>query len=104
MSDGWENAVNLMIDSINTDNNMRDYFIRFEPDPNSGYAWYQDPQYKYYTGILSTLTDSSGHSGASFACCLREAVNRIRSEGVVVKAESVTETKGDHIVTLEPTT
>jgi hypothetical protein len=104
MSDGWENAVNLMIDSINTDNNMRDYFIRFEPDPNTGYAWYQDPQYKYYTGILSTLTDSSGHSGASFACCLREAVNRIRSEQVVVKAESVTETKGDHIITLEPTT
>lgn len=104
MSDGWENAVNQMITSINTDNNMRDYFIRFEPDPNTGYAWYQDPQYKYYTSILSTLTDSSGHSGASFACCLREAVNRIRSEEVVVKAKSVTETKGDHIITLEPIT
>jgi len=104
MSDGWENAVNQMITSINTDNNMRDYFIRFEPDPNTGYAWYQDPQYKYYTSILSTLTDSSGHSGASFACCLREAVNRIRSEEVVVKAKSVSESTDDSVLTLEPIT
>ena len=28
MSDPWENAVNQMISAINTDNNMRDYFIK----------------------------------------------------------------------------
>jgi hypothetical protein len=104
MSDPWENAVNQMISAINTDNNMRDYFTRFEPDPNTGYAWYQDPQYKYYTSILTTLTDSTGHSGASFACCLREAINRIRSESVVIEAKSVSESTDDSVLTLEPIT
>jgi hypothetical protein len=100
MSDQWENAVNQMISAINTDNNMKDYFIRFEPDTNTGYAWYQEPQYKYYTG----LTHSTGHSGASFACCLREAINRIRSESVVVEAKSVSENTDDSVLTLEPIT
>jgi hypothetical protein len=104
MSDPWENAVNQMISAINTDNNMRDYFIRFEPDPNTGYAWYQEPQYKYYTSVLDTLTNSTGHSGASFACCLREAINRIRSESVVVEAKSVSESTDDSVLTLEPIT
>ena len=104
MSDPWENAVNQMISSINTDNNMRDYFIRFEPDPNTGYAWYQGPKYKYYTSVLDTLTNSTGHSGASFACCLREAINRIKSESVAVEAKSVIELTDDSVVTLEPIT
>lgn len=104
MSDPWENAVNQMISAINTDNNMRDYFISFEPDPNTGYAWYQEPLYKYYTSILDTLTNSTGHSGASFACCLREAINRIKSELVVVESESVVELTDDNVVTLEPIT
>jgi len=104
MSDPWEKAVSQMISAINTDNNMRDYFIRFEPDPNTGYAWYQDPQYKYYTSVLDTLTNSTGHSGASFACCLREAINRIRSESVVIEAKSVISLTEDSVVTLEPLT
>ena len=104
MSDPWENAVNQMIVSINTDNNMRDYFISFEPDPNTGYAWYQDPRYKYYTSILDTLTNSTGHSGAFLNWRLREAINRIRSEPVVIEAKSVSENTDDSVVTVEPIT
>lgn len=103
MSDPWENAVNQIISAINTDNNMRDYFIRFEPDPNTGYAWYQEPQYKYYTSVLDTLTNSTGHSGVSFALCLREAINRIKSD-VVVESELVVESTDDSVLTLEPIT
>tara|TARA_A200000113_G_C8583751_1_gene263544 strand:- start:191 stop:457 length:267 start_codon:yes stop_codon:yes gene_type:complete len=87
MSDtNWNNAVNLMINSINSDNNMRDFFLNFTPDENKGYAWSQNPRYKYYVNILDRLTDETGHSGASFACCLRESVNIIR-RGVVVARE-----------------
>ena len=95
----WNNAVNLMIKSINSDNNMRDFFVDFMPSENTGYAWSQDPQYKYYTNILDRLTDETGHSGASFACCLREAVNIIRKD--VIVAGEVTDSD-ENIINLEP--
>lgn len=95
----WERAVNLMITSIKSDNNMCNFFISFNPDENTGYAWSQNPEYRYYTNILDRLTDSSGHSGASFAICLREAINRIRAEIVVIAENSISE---EDIITLEP--
>lgn len=79
----WNNAVNQMIDAINSDNNIRDYLLQFTPDEQTGYIWSQDSQYKLYARILDRKTNSTGHSGASFACCLREAVDIIRM-GVVV--------------------
>jgi hypothetical protein len=33
--------------------------------------------------IISRKTDSDGHSGASFACCLRCALDEIRKSHVV---------------------
>lgn len=95
----WNNSLNKMINAINSDNNVRDFFIKFKPNEDEGYAWYQSPEYRYYTSILEQKTDSSGRSGASFACCLREAVNHIRKEIVVVAETSNSE--GD-IITLEP--
>ena len=95
----WTNAVNLMIKSINSDNNMRDFFVDFIPDDNTGYAWSQNLRYKYYANILDRLTNRSGHSGASFACCLREAVNIIRND--IVVSEEVIDSDED-IITLEP--
>tara|TARA_B100001094_G_C18044781_1_gene726833 strand:+ start:663 stop:974 length:312 start_codon:yes stop_codon:yes gene_type:complete len=96
----WNNAVNQMIDAINSDNNIRDYLLQFEPDEQTGYAWSQDPQYKRYALILDQKTNSTGHSGASFACCLREAIDIIR-RGVVIAEEVQSDTEND-IITLEP--
>ena len=99
----WNNAVNQMIDAINRDNNIRDFLLHFEPDDNTGYAWTQDPQYKRYALILDRKTNSTGHSGASFACCLREAVDIIR-KGIVIadEVQSDTDNNDDNIITLEP--
>ena len=96
----WERAVNLMITSIKSDNNMLDFFKSFVPDENYGYAWSQDPQYKHYVKILERLTNSTGHSGASFAVCLRESIERILSENII-EATNISETDSD-ILTLEP--
>ena len=96
----WNNAVNQMIDAINSDNNIRDYLIQFIPDEQTGYSWTQDTRYKRYALILDRKTNSTGHSGASFACCLREAVDIIR--GGVVVAEEVLPDNNDNITTLEP--
>jgi len=96
----WERAVNLMITSIKSDNNMLDFFKSFVPDENYGYAWSQNPQYKHYVKILERLTGETGHSGASFALCLRESIQRILSENII-EATNISETDSD-ILTLEP--
>ena len=90
----WNNAVKEMISAIKSDNNMRDYFMDFIPNESTGYAWTQDPQYKKYSAILELKTIKTGHSGASFACCVREAVDHIRKD-IVIAEEST-------IITLEP--
>ena len=98
----WNNAVNQMIDAINSDNNIRDYLIQFIPDESTGYAWTQDALYKQYSRILDRKTNSTGHSGASFAYCLREAVDIIR-RGVVDAEEVQSDNNNDDdIITLEP--
>lgn len=104
MSDNsWIDAVNQMINAINSDNNIRDFLIEFEPDENTGYTWSQDPQYKHYAKILDRKTNSTGHSGASFSLCLKESIDNIR-RGVVVAEEvqSDTDNNDNNIITLEP--
>ena len=56
--------------------------------------------YKYFSDILEKKTNSTGHSAASFACCVREAVDIIRKE-VLVVADEVSNTDSN-ITTLEP--
>ena len=94
----WNNAINQMVEAINSDNNMRDYFIDFIPNESTGYAWTQDIQYKKYSAILDLKT-KTGHSGASFACCVREAVEHIR-KGIVIAEEA----EEIDIITLQPIT
>lgn len=104
MSDpAWERAINLMITSIKSDNNMLDFFKSFVPDENYGYAWSPNPQYKHYVRILERLTNSTGHSGASFAICLRESVQRILSENIIEATDTSDTSEIDsNIITLEP--
>ena len=94
----WHNAVKEMISVINSDNNMRDYFMDFIPNESTGYAWTQDIQYKKYSAILDLKT-KTGHSGASFAYCVREAVEHIR-KGIVIAEEA----EELDIITLQPIT
>ena len=107
----WNNAIDQMVEAINSDNNIKDFFMNFEPESDRGYAWTQNSQYKYYARILDQKTNSTGHSGASFACCLRESVNIIRRGVVVAKEVLVVEgdidntdntDNNDDITTLEP--
>ena len=84
----WTNSVNDMVKAIQSDNNIHDYLLSFEPCGNTGYAWTQDKKYKEYSNYLDTKTGYV-HSGASFACCVREAVDIIRDGLVVVQGISV---------------
>ena len=68
----WEEAikssVNNMVLKIKNDADLYNWFINFEPDSNEGYMWTSHPNIKK----ISELVSSDGHSGASFAICLRE--------------------------------
>ena len=78
---------------------LRDFFVDFIPDDNTGYTWSKNPRYRYYANILDRLTNETGHSGASFAICLRESVNIIRKD--IAVSEEVIDSNED-IITLEP--
>lgn len=83
MSEMWNNAVNEMIQAINSDNKIRNFFINYEPEQNTGYIWSQNNNYLNYARFLDNKTSSTGHSGASFAYCLREAVDIIKNNIIV---------------------
>ena len=89
----WKNSVNDMRRAIKSDNNMHDFFMSFEPSESTGYTWTQDKRYKSYSDILDDKTGRV-HSGASFACCVREAVEVIRGELIII-GEEVSESNSD---------
>ena len=103
----WGKAVDEMINAIKSDNNIYDFFIVYEPCSDTGYSFSQDPRYKQYSDILDHKTNSTGHSGASFACCVREAVTKIREEivvpgHIVVLGHTLNSSNEDDLTIIEP--
>jgi hypothetical protein len=82
----WTKTVNNMVNAINSDNNIKEFLFSFEPNESEGYSWTRNERYKR---ISNTLDDKTGrvHSGASFACCIREALDICRKaqEGLVIE-------------------
>jgi hypothetical protein len=98
----WRIAVDEMINAIKSDNNIYDFFITYEPRSDTGYAFSQDPRYKQYSDILDHITSDTGHSGSSFACCVRDAVTKIREEIVVLGQPCPNSSNEDDLTILEP--
>ena len=67
-------CVNNALLFIKTDPEMVDYVKTFN-EPN-GFAWTQHPILEK----ISSATDKDGHSGASFAICLRICQQKLISE------------------------
>ena len=90
----WTNSVNDMIKAIKSKKDIHDYLLSFEPCEYTGYAWTQDKKYKQFSEYLDKQTGFI-HSGASFACCVRESVKIIRDELITVNAEPVNDNDED---------
>ena len=71
----WEKCVNNMMDHIMADPSMKEY-VKRGPPPGKGFMW----DTNHHLNKLSILTDKDGHSGASFACCLRACQLKLRAE------------------------
>ncbi len=68
LEEAMKSAVNNMVLKIKSDDELYDWFINFEPDEKKGYIWTNHPNLKK----IDNLVSSDGHSGASFAICLRK--------------------------------
>jgi len=80
----WQRVVKNMKEAIHElPENHWTFLMNFEPDPERGYCFETNNNYKTIENIISRMTDSDGHSGASFACCLRCALDEIRETHLV---------------------
>ena len=67
-----EHCVNHMMEVITSNESFKDYVVNF--NGNQGFMWDTDPR----NAAISNAVDCDGHSGASFAICLRECQRRLR--------------------------
>lgn len=70
----WEKCVNNMMTHIMADSSLKAYVIK-GPPADKGFMWDRND----HINKLAELTDKDGHSGASFACCMRECQKRLKS-------------------------
>lgn len=70
----WENCVNNMMSHIQKDDSLKEYVIKGPPS-DKGFMWDRNE----HINKLARLTDNDGHSGASFACCMRECQKRLKT-------------------------
>ena len=67
----WQASINNMVNVIDSESEMKSFFINYEPPTNKGYVFSTDPEFNKYSKLLLDMVDSDGHSGASYAFCLR---------------------------------
>ena len=68
----WDRCIANMMCHINNDTELLEYVKRGPPE-ETGFMWDSSP----LIHKLAALTDSDGHSGASFACCLRACQTKL---------------------------
>ena len=76
LEEAMKNNVNNMVSKIKNDSELYNWFMNFEPENNKGYMWTNHPN----INKISELVYSDGHSGASFAICLRKSKKILMNE------------------------
>ena len=67
-----DHCVNHMMEVITSNESFKEYVVNF--NGNQGFMWDSDPR----NAAISKAVDCDGHSGASFAICLRECQRRLK--------------------------
>ena len=80
MSDHWTQAVINMKNALKKNNSYLQFMINFSPDENTGYVWSQNEEFRKISDFIENETYTDGHSGASFAICLRTSIQEIKNE------------------------
>ena len=74
-----EQSVNNMIRVIRSDIDLYTWFINYNPQDSTGFMFDSHPN----VIRISQLVDSDGHSGASFAICMRMAKKRLNKSALL---------------------
>lgn len=82
MSDEMKTAVKNMIEVLNKNPSLKEWFMMYDPAKDEGYMWSRANG----LGLLSNLVEpyGDGHSAASFSICCRLAREQL---GVLKKEE-----------------
>ena len=72
----FEMCVNNMKNAIKNNPDIHQWILSFKPEKDKGFMW---TQHKYINNISNTVSDD-GHSGCSFALCLRNAQRELVEE------------------------
>ena len=56
-------------------NNLTEWLVTYVPDPNLGFMWSSHKN----IDIISVAVAKDGHSGASFACCMRQVQSELKN-------------------------
>ena len=72
-----EKAVDNMVDCLNKNPSLKEWFMKYDPNVHEGYMWSRSNG----LGLLSDLVEryGDGHSGASFSTCCRLAKQRLNN-------------------------
>ena len=70
----WERCVKNAMTFLRNNPELADFVRSFSND-ETGFMWSADPR----LGTISQALDADGHSGASFACCLRACQSRLQN-------------------------
>ena len=96
----WKDAVITMKNAIRDNNQVWEFLKTFEPNENEGYCFDMNPQYRHCANYLDNKTGGI-HSGASFAVCLRAALEDIHNEEynpIIVKGNEIQNSSDDEAV------
>jgi hypothetical protein len=61
---------------------LTEWLIGFTPHPEEGFAWTRDPVAREHLDRISDGVDSDGHSGGSFAMCIRIVQTELTEESL----------------------
>jgi len=74
MEDYYEYCVANMKNVVKN-NNLTEWLVTYVPDPNCGFIWSSHKN----IDIISRAVAKDGHSGASFACCIRQVQSELKN-------------------------
>ncbi len=70
----WSKCVDNAMAFLEANPELADFVKKFNND-DTGFMWSADPR----VSTIADSLDSDGHSGASFACCMRACQHKLKS-------------------------
>ena len=75
MDSHFQKCINNMVNFIKNNPHIHEWIVSFEPEEEKGFMWSEHE----YINEISKGVEQDGHSGCSFALCLRSAKKQLKN-------------------------